>query len=375
MLHEKWNRDFHILRVFDSVRMAGGEARFVGGCVRDYMLDRFPKDIDIATTLDPQRFMEVNTGRRFRFTPESLRHGSLQVVNDEITYEITTLRKDLVTDGRHAKVAFTKSWREDSQRRDFTINALYMNRDERIYDYHSGKDDIQARIVKFIGDPETRVKQDHLRIMRYFRFYSYLGGQNIDEASLKACSTMADSLLDVSAERITAEMLIILSSVYVTESIALMEQSGVLSKILPNTSGKNLKFSRDKLINLAALLYKNQESINNLKLSNQDTNTLNILWNNLLTEHSRKSDHIRVYYNFGKTLYEMILQFSAVLGMEVHNLITKPLPIFPVSAHDIIKLGFRGAQIREMLEKLENKWLCSECTTSKEELLESILQT
>lgn len=200
-----------------ALTKAGGEgaARFVGGCVRDTLLGRDTRepDLDIATRLTPDQVMESLAAQGLRVEPTGLDHGTVTAVAFGRPFEITTLRKDVETDGRRAVVAFTSDWAEDAARRDFTMNALYADPDGRVHDpTGQGLADAVAGRVIFVGDPDTRIREDYLRILRFFRFLAHYGEGAPDPAALEACSRHAGQLARLSAERIAKEVLKLLAA-------------------------------------------------------------------------------------------------------------------------------------------------------------------
>lgn len=220
-------------RVFDALEADGGQARFVGGCVRDALLGRPVLDIDIATPLTPDEVIERLDAAGIKHVPTGIKHGTITAVVDGAPFEITTLRRDVETDGRHAKVTFTRSWREDAERRDFTMNALYATREGEIFDPFGGIADVRQGVARFIGEPQDRIKEDVLRILRFFRFYARYGAGEPDSAGLAACRDMAGGLKKLSAERIRNEILKILGSEDPAHVWRVMLDNGILAPILP----------------------------------------------------------------------------------------------------------------------------------------------
>ncbi len=210
-----------------------GDARFVGGSVRDTLLDLPVSDLDVATPLSPQRVMELLKGAGFRVVPTGIDHGTVTVVLESGPVEVTTLRRDVSTDGRRATVAFTDDWREDAARRDFTMNALYADpATGEIFDYFGGLADLDARHVRFIGDPLQRIAEDHLRILRFFRFLARFGDV-ADPAGLDACTARANDLMALSRERIADELLKLLVARDAVRVVALMIERGIFRSVLP----------------------------------------------------------------------------------------------------------------------------------------------
>ena len=211
----------------------GDAARFVGGCVRDAVLGRPAGDIDLATPARPETVMARLAAASIRAIPTGLAHGTVSAVIGPRRFEITTLRRDVETDGRHARVAFTDDWAADAARRDFTINALYCDDDGTLYDPVGGLADLRARRVRFVGDARARIREDVLRLLRFFRFYAWYGRPPADAEALAACREMAPALPRLSGERVAAELLRLLAAPDPLEAVALMERTGALAEILP----------------------------------------------------------------------------------------------------------------------------------------------
>ncbi len=210
-----------------------GEVRFVGGSVRDTLLGIPVSDLDVATPLPPQRVVELLKGAGIRAVPTGIGHGTITAVLESGPVEVTTLRRDLSTDGRRATVAFTDDWREDAARRDFTINALYADpATGAIFDYFGGLADLEARHVRFIGDPLQRIAEDHLRILRFFRFLARFGDV-ADPAGLEACTARSRDLMALSRERIRDELLKLLVARDAVRVVELMIAHGIFAPVLP----------------------------------------------------------------------------------------------------------------------------------------------
>lgn len=216
------------------VSALGGNVRLVGGVVRDTLAGQATKDIDLATPLLPEQVMHLLEKSGIKVVPTGLAHGTVTAVIDGRPFEITTLRKDVSTDGRRATVSFTDDWQEDAARRDFTINALYADpATGEVFDYFGGVDDLAAGIVRFIGDPLTRIAEDHLRILRYFRFNARFGKGEPHGESLSACRARANDLMALSRERIAMELLALLALPDPAPAVALMIGNGIFVPVLP----------------------------------------------------------------------------------------------------------------------------------------------
>lgn len=214
--------------------LGAGQARYVGGAVRDTLLGIAVKDVDIATPLEPQEVMRRLKAHAIQVIPTGIDHGTVTAIIEGGPVEITTLRHDVSTDGRRATVAFAQDWQDDAARRDFTINALYADPASlEVFDYFGGLDDIAARRVRFIGDARQRIREDHLRILRYFRFQARFGSQPADLESENACAELAATLKGLSRERVGMEMINLLGLPDPAPTVARMAELGVLAEVLP----------------------------------------------------------------------------------------------------------------------------------------------
>lgn len=247
--------------VLDALR----EARFVGGVVRNALLGRDVTDIDIATPLLPAAVIERLTEAGIRSVPTGIEHGTVTAISGGKPFEITTLRRDVSTDGRRATVAFTTDWAEDAARRDFTMNALYASADGEIFDYANGLADLENRIVRFVGDPVMRIREDYLRILRLFRFHAWYGKGDIDAQALQAAAAEKGGIAQLSGERIQKEVLRLLEADNPLPALRVMAASGILREILPSALHfapleqlraieANNFFAPDAILRLAALL-------------------------------------------------------------------------------------------------------------------------
>ena len=216
-----------------ALAVEGTEVRFIGGCVRDAVLKRPVKDIDLALALPPNAVMARLRAADVRVIPTGIAHGTVTAVIGAMHFEITSLRCDIETYGRHAKVAFTDDWAADAARRDFTINALSCTTDGRIYDYFDGLDDLGQGRVRFVGDALARIGEDALRLLRFFRFYAFYGRPPVDAAALRACRARARDVRRLSGERVRGELLRILSAPDPAEVLHLMRDHDVLAEVLP----------------------------------------------------------------------------------------------------------------------------------------------
>jgi poly(A) polymerase len=287
-----WMTDAATAAVLDALEAAGGPdcARFVGGCVRNTLIGRPIDDIDIATVLTPEAVTAALHAAKLKAVPTGVEHGTVTAVSQSRPFEITTLRRDVSTDGRRAVVAFTGDWAEDAQRRDFTLNSLYARRDGSIYDPTGhGVADARAGRIVFVGHAEQRIAEDHLRILRFFRFLAWYGSGPADAEALAACEAGKEKLAALSAERVSKELLKLLAADDPREAVALMARTGVLGEVLPapvqldRFNGlvaieADQLFETDAVLRLAALLPDDQAGAvrfaEALRLSNAERDRL-----------------------------------------------------------------------------------------------------
>ena len=225
--------------VMAALEAAGGPgcARFVGGCVRNALIGAPVDDIDIATTLKPEETDKAIRAAGLKAVPTGMAHGTLTAITERTPFEITTLRRDVSTDGRNATVAFTDDWAEDAGRRDFRLNALYADAEGKVFDPTGhGVADVEAGRIVFVGDPETRITEDYLRILRFFRFFAWYGRGEPDAAAMEACRKLAPGMSRLSAERVSKELMKLLAAPDPRRAMSAMDEAGVLNQFLPEAS-------------------------------------------------------------------------------------------------------------------------------------------
>ena len=266
-----WRSRTGMKRLLGALGADAGETRYVGGCVRDTLLGLPVSDVDLATRLTPEKVLERLGKARIKAVPTGLAHGTITAVVAGAPVEVTTLRRDVATDGRRATIAYTEDWREDAARRDFTINALLADpAGGEVFDYFGGQEDLAARHVRFIGEPLSRIAEDHLRILRFFRFHARFGAGAPDAAALEACAARANDLMALSRERIADELLKLLGLPDPAPTVHLMIGRGILKPVLPEIrSAERLTLlvaaeaaagiAADPVRRLAALLPANPE--------------------------------------------------------------------------------------------------------------------
>ena len=262
-----WLADPSLQKLLAVLSEGEDTARIVGGAVRNTLLGEAVSDIDIATTTLPDETVRRAEGAGFRAVPTGIEHGTVTVIAGGVPHEVTTLRSDIATDGRRATVAYGRDWKVDAGRRDFTVNALYAEADGTVIDLVDGLADLETRTIRFIGDAETRIREDYLRILRFFRFFAQYGGGRPDPAGLLACARLKDGISRLSVERIWAEMKKLLGAADPSRALLWMRQAGVLTLVLPETekwgidaihglvaAERDLGWTQDPLLRLEAIV-------------------------------------------------------------------------------------------------------------------------
>jgi poly(A) polymerase len=377
----------HSIEKLFSILAPYGESRLVGGCVRDIVAGKISKDLDIATTILPEQVSRLLVSKKFKVIPTGIKHGTITTIIDEKVFEITTLRKDIECFGRHAKVEFTDDWKEDALRRDFTINAMSMDTFGQVYDYFGGVSDLQTGIIRFVGIANDRINEDYLRILRYFRFYSYFGGDHIDKQSLKAVVDNAGHMMHLSGERIRNEIMRLLSERYVKDSVLLMTKNQIWEHLkLASPEVKLIKkyaFTEQPLVNLAALLRSTAEPEINLvnitirwRLSNKERSVLQLLCDpRYEIDHQSLIHTKRLAYLIGMNNALLKLQLKQIENPKVnfHDHYTLlqnfKIPKFPINGKDVKKAGFDGKEIGQKLSILIDEWINSDFKLKRPDLL------
>lgn len=403
-IHPQWLQKPVYKKVMSFLEQSGHQAKFVGGCVRDTLLNRPVKDIDIATTERPEDLINRKLDNQsIKIIPTGLKHGTVTILCDGQSFEVTTLRKDIETDGRHAKVAYTDSWSIDAQRRDFTINALYMDVDGYIDDYVNGLQDIQIPRIRFIGNPEQRIEEDVLRILRFFRFLSYYGQvsleeefENLDAESLKACLKKLELLPQLSRERIQSEISKILETPNPKPIMNLMYEDQVWESIMPPGYQKeNLDVLLELEQNISwvrrfGALYigkiDKKESISRyLCLSRTEKQTLRF-WLSGGHEQIKLDDNLyiqKILYFKGIDYCSELIYYSWILNREdkikqkslqrLEEIKNWKKPNFPVTGQDVIELGVEpGQKLGQILSITENWWVEGCFVKNREECLKKL---
>jgi poly(A) polymerase len=389
--------------VMDALQVAGGEdcARFVGGCVRDALLRRPVGDIDIATTLEPPKVVAALERAGLRAVPTGLAHGTVTAVADGRPFEITTLRRDVETDGRRAVVAFTDDWAQDAARRDFRLNALYADARGRLFDPTGcGVGDALAGAVVFVGDPRTRIREDALRIARYFRFLAWFGRGRPDAAALAACAELAALVETLSAERLGAELLKLLAAEDPREAVRLMDEAGVLRRLIPGDGGlarfdalvrieTEILFSEDPLLRLAALLPPDpaagEAAARRLRLSNAQRDRLTAALGAeppLVSWMSPRATRRAVYALGAPTFCDRVMLAWADADRPATSVQWRALlpmarswtpPVLPLTGDEVAAAGVpRGPMIGAVLREVEAWWIDHDFIDDKLSIMERL---
>lgn len=344
-----------------------GQARYVGGAVRDTLLGLPVKDIDIATPLEPQEVMQRLKAQAITVVPTGIDHGTVTAVLKHGPVEITTLRHDVSTDGRRATVAFASDWQDDAARRDFTINALYADPETLdVSDYFGGLADLAARRLRFIGDARQRIREDHLRILRYFRFQARFGSQPADEEAENSCSELAATLKGLSRERIGMEMINLLGLPDPAPTIARMDQLGVLPVVLPEAQVGVLEalvrheqtegIAPAALRRLAALLPANvslaEQVASRFRLSGAQKKRLALA---AARDDDAPGDARALAYRMGR---DAALDRLLLAGSSTAALRGWEIPVLPIKGGDIVARGIKaGPEVARVLRAVEARWI------------------
>lgn len=383
-----WLKDPGLETVWDALEAAGGQARVVGGAVRNALLGRRVEDIDLACDLQPGQTMEALEKAGIKVVPTGIVFGTVTAIVDHKGYEITTLRRDVETDGRRAKVAFTDDWQADASRRDFTLNALYVDREGRLTDYGSGLEDLAARRLRFIGDPQARIQEDVLRLLRFFRFLSQIEGLSPDQPSLAACKAMVHLLPTLSAERVWRELSRLLLGEKAIPVLRLMKKEGILDGFLLEASRietlENLisfekEYAQQDAVRRLGVLLERDHAVVARRLKFSKANEARLSFLGALPEAVRacaeKKQLRQCLYDYGK---EKMMD-AALLAMSEGKLLFASFlpairswirPVFPLRGRDLLMLGvLEGPEIGARLSALEAWWREKDFLPSRAECL------
>ncbi len=383
--------------VIAALTTEGAEVRFVGGCVRDALIGRAVKDIDLATHEPPERVMALLERARVKVVPTGLKHGTVTAVVEGAPFEITTLRRDVETDGRHAKVEFTDDWTADASRRDLTMNAIFMAPDGQLFDPFGGIDDLKRGRVRFVGDAATRMREDVLRLLRFFRFHAHYGKGAPDKEALEAAAELAPLLPALSGERVAAETLKLLAAPDPAAIMSLMRDLNILRHFLPEAVelerlGRLVRIEQalaalpNAILRLAASIGGSgaaSEVARRLRFSNRERDNL-VGWSEGPELSPAEDEHgLRVHlYRLGQRRYRgraLIAWASSGEAVDsapwraLASMADKPVPVFPLKGRDGLSLGLEpGPRLGEALAAVEAWWIAGDFRADRQACLDKL---
>lgn len=380
---QDWLESAETQAVLALLKIGGHEARVVGGAVRNALMELPVTDVDIATTARPEEVVALARAAGLGSVETGLSHGTVTVIANKVAFEVTTLRRDVATDGRRAKVVFTDAWHEDAARRDFSINAIYCAADGTLYDPQDGIADLAQRRIRFIGDPDNRIGEDYLRILRYFRFLAQYGRGGPDPSALAACIRGRDGLKRISAERVRAELFKLIVADGANAAIYAMMDCGLLTPILGAAprpgllraivdAEQKLDHVADATLRLSALACGVDEDVerlaDRLRLSGAERAAL-IVMDERSAQTRQEFRGVRLrkrLYRDGVARTRRLVVVSTGLGIIDHEAARTTLmacrddniPIFPARGADVLAHGVTpGPAVGKALAELEAWWL------------------
>ena len=401
----KFLEDASLKAIMNAVENAGGEIRVNGGTIRNALLGEPTTDVDLSTTLEPRHVMDVLLRAGIKVVPTGIDHGTVTAVAGSRGFEITTLREDVETDGRHAVVRFGTDWAADAMRRDFTLNALYCDRNGRLYDPLDGYGDLVARRIRFIGDADRRIEEDRLRILRFFRFFAWYGHGRPDAESLRACVRARDGLTSLSAERVWHELKRLLAAPDPVRAVLWIrtagrarrgasgkQQMGHRSNSASRFSGEAARLEARPLLRLMAIIPPREDVVKplaeRLKLSNAEGARLSAWARAVLPAAAITGDELEKLLYRGEPaamldrlklerarLEDAPGENEANARQKVEALIDHAAnwrkPDFPLKGQDLIAAGMQpGPHMGKLLASLESRWIDSGFALTREKLLE-----
>ena len=401
--YKGWLDNDQLQLVLLILSMDGEEARVNGGAVRNAILGEPISDVDISTTLVPKDVIERMEDRGIKVIPTGIDHGTVTVMVEGHHFEVTTLREDIETNGRHAVVEFGRDWKLDAMRRDMTMNALYCDLNGKVYDPLGGYEDLMARRIVFIGDADDRIREDYLRILRFFRFFAWYGTMRPDAEGLKACARLKGEIKNLSVERVWAEVKKLLAAPDPSRALLWMRTAGVLTTVLPETGKwgidrihglmrmeKELKWDFDPMLRMMAILPVSAEVATGLskrlKFSSKEAKRL-LEWSQCplpKANVSEKEFHKLLYRSSPRAMKDTLkLELARIATYdqsgpmaEIKSLFAQAQkwqrPQFPVQGKDLLAQGYEeGAVLGKKLAELEQLWVDNDFTMSRDALLES----
>ncbi|WP_319530387.1 CCA tRNA nucleotidyltransferase [uncultured Cohaesibacter sp.] len=395
-----WLKLPQVQALFKLLNRDGEEVRIVGGAVRNSLLGMVVKDFDCAATAEPSLVMHWAHDADVRVLPTGLDHGTVTLLIDDMAFEVTTLRTDVETDGRHAQVAFGRDWSVDAHRRDFTMNAVYLDKDGCLHDPTGcGIEDARLRVVRFIGNADRRIAEDYLRILRFFRFYAQYG-ENFRREDYRACIAAQKSLSTLSAERVGVEMVKLVQGPFAMAALHAMHVGGMLGDVLgsvPRLSrfsgllrlASSLRLKPDLSLLLTALCVEVEEDAQRVAKTLRLPNRIRDIMVRLVRGYRSVNDPSEaaiqtLAYLHGKEVATSMIMLAIVdrrldpdlteLSMELHGLELWSVPDFPISGRDLLDHGMApGPEVGSCLSRLEARWVKSGFALTRSELLSAKL--
>ena len=397
----RWLADAGLQKLLSVLSADGEEARIAGGAVRNALLGEPVTDIDIATTNLPEAVIARAEAIGFKTVPTGIDHGTVTVIAGGTPYEVTTLRADIETDGRRARVEFGRDWQRDAERRDFTINGMYADADGQVVDLVGGLGDLQSRTLRFIGDAEDRIKEDYLRVLRFFRFFAWYGAGRPDAEGIKASARLKAGLDGLSAERVWSELRKLLSAPDPSRALLWMRQTSVLTRVLPESEKWGIDavpglidaesaqgWKPDALLRLASMVPPDAKRLaglaERLRLSNADAERLQA-WARADTPAATcgEAEFARAAYRGAKSgiadrMRLALASAQAKSDMETTQRYGRLLsflsswekPVMPVTGNDLLAAGLMpGKALGAILKSLENEWVESNFSLNRDALL------
>jgi poly(A) polymerase len=381
----KFLRDPKLRKLFAAIAAADGEARVAGGAVRNALMKVAVTEVDLACNLSPERVTAACTAAGFKVVPTGIDHGTVTVVVDHHPFEVTTLRHDVETDGRRAKVQYTDDWQADALRRDFTMNALYCDAAGKVSDFTGGYTDILRNRIRFVGSPAQRIAEDYLRILRFFRFHARFGRGAPDRAGLAACARHAKGITGLSAERLRQEMLKLLAAPGAVATLKVMARSGVLKRVLPHSAEwRTISRLPDPLLRLFVLAAEPAELKDRFKLSNAEADRIDSLLFDMPPGPALRPREQRIIlYQLGASKWRDLAAVAwarskAPVDDAAWTRLARlpdrwPVPKLPVSGKDLVAMGMApGPDLGQALRKLEDWWMASDFKPDREALLRKV---